>query len=135
MNRLTNWPRLFAEFLDSRRETHFAWGTHDCCIFAADAIQAISGVDLAERYRGYDSKEEARVILHAHGGVAGVTVLAEHLPEVAPKRAKRGDLVLIRGHFGDTLGVLGLNSYPVAPKRIGWRSVDRERILRAWSVG
>jgi len=72
----------------------FAWGERDCCLFCADLVLALTGVDYAARLRGaYHTRREAVLLLRAHGGMeAMVTAL------LGPARpgafARRGDLVL-----------------------------------------
>jgi len=53
---LPNWPTLLHKFLAERMNTPFVWGKHDCCLFACDAVLAMTGEDLAGDFRGkYDS--------------------------------------------------------------------------------
>ena len=52
MERLQDWPSRLAEFVESRRDVGFARGKADCCMLVADAVQAMTGVDYAARWRG-----------------------------------------------------------------------------------
>lgn len=138
IRRITNWPIALATFMESRKNTRFAWGKHDCCMFAADAIRTITGVDLAATYRGYDSKEACREIIELHGGMAGLmeSITAAHgLKECQIAFAKRGDLVLIDGSIGETIGIIALNSKPCAPARRGYTFADKADVIKAWSIG
>ena len=70
--RRQDWPTVLANMVAAAYCEPFAWGTHDCCIWAADVIQAMSEnhVDLAASYRGTYSDEAgaAAVISAATGG-------------------------------------------------------------------
>lgn len=70
MTRVEDWPERLAAFIEQRRKMPFAWGSNDCALFAADAVCAITGVDLGEPFRGrYD--DEASLRLHGlHGANA-----------------------------------------------------------------
>ena len=131
-SRLDNWPRLLGDFIESRRETPFAWGSNDCCLFASDAILAITGEDLAHTVRGtYQSALGAGRILKAAGGVSGL-VEASGLPEHALMLSQRGDLILAHMDGEETLGVCvgasvafaagaGLTFYPLSECSRSWR--------------
>jgi len=115
MTRLENWPTLLADYIESRRPTSFTWGENDCCMFAADGVKAVTGVDLAKGLRRYHTKIGAARILKQCGGVRGVP---SHVGLKAQPitMAKRGDPVLITMPEGDTLGLcLGARSAFVTP--------------------
>jgi len=40
---MADWPARLHQFLDTRQHTPFAWGYNDCCLFAAAAIEALTG--------------------------------------------------------------------------------------------
>lgn len=102
MNRIENWPTLLAEFIDSRRELPFAWGERDCCLFAADAVEVITGTDFAADYRStYDSALSAHRVIAAAGGVPALVPF----DEVEPSYAQRGDVVLLEQDGRDCLGI------------------------------
>lgn len=141
MRRFPNWTRALREFLESRRDVQFAWGTHDCCVFAADAVLAMTGIDLADSYRGYDTKEAAREIIRIHGGLEGLaeSIATRHgLAEILPGYAQRGDVVLVRGPLakitGPSLGVIGLDSRPTVVASRGFRYAPLAIAERAWGV-
>jgi len=135
--RYINWELKLSDFLESRRDVHFAWGTHDCCMFAADAVRAITGIDPAEEFRGYSTKDEIRELFAEIGGVDALVAHCMHdhgFQECAPGFAKRGDVLIINGPLGTTAGFVGMNGKPTAPKRIGYGQTNRNAAVRAWSV-
>ena len=65
MKRLEDWPERLAAFVEARRAMPFRWGQNDCALFAADAVAAVTGVDLAERWRGLWARMQARLFRRA----------------------------------------------------------------------
>jgi hypothetical protein len=62
--RLRDWQGRLARLFAERREASFEWGTHDCAMFAADAVLAVTGEDPAAEFRGkYKSESGAAKIL------------------------------------------------------------------------
>lgn len=99
--RLSNWPALFGAFIESRRSAPFAWGQHDCCLFACDGILAHSGLDPAAKlFRGkYRDALGAARLVRKHGGIEAIAtkVCSAHgWPALgSPLLAQRGDVVLL----------------------------------------
>lgn len=119
-----DWPERLFEFIESRRYMPFAWGSNDCALFAADALQIRCGIDFAERFRGkYTSELGAAKFIRKAGGMAG---FAYSLREKPQGLAQLGDVILAnmeeRETFGSVLrdgrwaapGVAGLVFRPVS---------------------
>jgi hypothetical protein len=90
--RRPDWrPRLVA-YLEGVRAQPFAFGQHDCALFAAGAVEAMTGVDLAEGYRGrYDSlKAGLKLVRGGH-----LALLRQSFDPIPPAFAGVGDLALI----------------------------------------
>ena len=103
--RRDNWPKLLAQFIEARRAQPFAWGSNDCCIFAADWVEICTGEDHAKAWRGrYTSALGAARVLDEAGGVEAL-VDALGLQRIAPKLAGRGDIVAQEAGRGMTLGI------------------------------
>lgn len=107
MTRLENWPTLLSLYVDSRRNEPFAWGSNDCCLFAADWVLIATGIDIAANYRGtYTGALGAQRIIFEAGGID--RLLEAHAPmlsRISPKFVGRGDLVLSKAENGPTLGI------------------------------
>lgn len=96
MVRLEGWPLLLSRFIRTRREMPFEWGKNDCLIYAADAVQTITGKDPAKQWRGYSTFEEAQTILKDNGGMeALITKAMGFPPHTVPLMARRGDVALL----------------------------------------
>lgn len=92
LQRFPDWrPRLVA-YLETVRARRFSYGQHDCALFAADAVQAMTGTDLAADFRGrYDSlKASLKLVRGGH-----LAILHQHFEAIPPAFAGVGDLALI----------------------------------------
>jgi hypothetical protein len=130
--RVNNWPRVLHEFVISRARTPFEWGKQDCCMFVADCVQALTGVDPAAAYRGtYTNEQEACAILDRLGGVEAIAE-ASGFKEVGLLYAQRGDVVSFQGPIEIALGICvgkwiyfpgetGLVQQPLSAGRRAWR--------------
>ncbi|WP_132314284.1 DUF6950 family protein [Martelella mediterranea] len=108
LKRFSDWrPRLFA-FTAGLKTLSFAWGHDDCAVaLAAGAIEAMTGTDPAEPYRGrYDDEDSARSLL-AEMGHSGLDDLARSmLPETHISMARVGDIAFLKE--GSEVGALGI---------------------------
>ncbi len=120
LTRLPGWQSALDRFLTAHRETRFQYGVWDCCLFACDAIEVMTGVDVAAQFRGrYHSRTEAQRAIRGYSGEASVRSVAERvtgayaMPQVDILRARRGDVVLIRRPRDYSLGIVALNGTDV----------------------
>lgn len=104
--RRDDWlPRLEALLAEAQTK-HFAWGQHDCCTFAMDAIEAITGENPLPELKGaYDSRFAGLRWL-SRKGFSSIedaldAVVGNRLP--GPRLAGRGDIVLVESM---TVGVV-----------------------------
>jgi len=130
--RLRDWPERLAALFVARAAQPFAWGHFDCCLFAADAVLAVTGHDPAADLRGtYATAAEAARVLERFGGVAGVAIA--RAGQVVPVAlAQPGDVGL--SHFDaerPTLAVWGGSAWHAAGS-VGIVPVPSETVVRAW---
>jgi hypothetical protein len=141
--------KTFDPFLRERAEMPFAWGTNDCALFAADAILANTGVDIADDFRGkYTTQLGAFQTIR---DVTGGTTVADAAAYCAnkhgltehkyPLMAKRGDLVVIQNGENLIAGVVHLNGHHViSVSETGLVRLPianhngKSNIVRAWSI-
>lgn len=90
-----DWQDRLNVYLDNCNGERFRWGSHDCLIFAAGAVKAMTGVDLSEGLNAYSDKYEAAQYLREHDyrTLAGA-VTAKLGKPVHPAMAGKGDIVL-----------------------------------------
>jgi hypothetical protein len=144
MTRHEHWDtQHFHEFLTERAHAPFAWGENDCALFAADAIQSFTGVDIAEDFRGKytDEASALETIKEITGGEtvadAAAWCAAKHeLPELAnPLFAQRGDLVILDAPSGHQIaGIVGLNGHAISVYDKGLFRLPITSVVRAWRV-
>lgn len=130
IERYLDWEQRLYQFIEGRRLRPFAWGQHDCALFAADAVQQMTGVDLAADYRGkYRTLKEARGL----GELADLVDRAGLSRKPNPRFAMRGDVVLMGGPR-PALGIC-LGQVFVAPGReqLAFESMCLPEIC--WRVG
>lgn len=131
--RLYDWQVRFAGLSLARLQTKFCWGSHDCCLWAADAVLAITGKDFASELRGtYDSAPSAASVLQRLGGVHSIASSALG-PPVTPMYATTGDILLVDIHKRDTLAVCNNGSILCAGAD-GLVSIDIQHAKFAWKV-
>lgn len=138
--RFEDWPQRLDDFLRAAQGRLFTWGEHDCALFAADAVLAITGEDHAAAFRGrYSTARGALRALKVYGqGTLEATVAARLGPVVInPRGLQRGDIAAFgdSGEFGCGLGVVDLSGrhfvalspvggpgrMPLASAVCGWR--------------
>lgn len=138
--------RAYHNFLLERIKMPFIWGSNDCALFAADGIQAITGVDIAAQFRGkyHDEASAMQAIKEICGGASVADAAAYCAQQHAlaewkmPLFAKRGDLVIVRlgdGSSNQIAGLVHLNGRHVVS--VGERGLLRlpiSNIVRSWHV-
>lgn len=140
--RIRGWESRLTKLHASRMRTLYAWGSHDCCMFGADSVREVIGVDFAAPFRDrYSTKEEAYALLKEIGcdGIGGLVSM--FLPEImiggmaAPALARRGDIILAPSPEGDFVAVVdGMTAIgPDFPR--GCAHVAMTCAVRAWRVG
>ncbi|HVY12233.1 MAG TPA: hypothetical protein VHB73_01555 [Alphaproteobacteria bacterium] len=131
------WTTQLSRFLKERAAMPFEWGVNDCLLFAADAVLAITGVDLAEDVRGgYDSEETADTLLSQYGGMeAAVTAAIGMEPHYNPLLAKRGDVALVEVLGNPALAIVDDSGarLAVARSRDGIQRLPLTAAKKIWS--
>jgi len=141
MRRMKDWTGRLALALREAQGRPFAWGGHDCCLFAADCVLAMTGFDAAHWFRGSYSTAlgAARKLKEYSGG--GVEQTMELIavgmgwPEIPPAFARRGDVALVAVDDGPGLGIIDtLGKVAVAVRPRGLARLPLREALRAWRV-
>lgn len=139
ITRRENWPDLLPAFIDRKRQERFAWGSNDCCLFAADWIQEATGVDPAAELRGtYSTGLGGLRLINEHGGMVGIMRhFAEPLGfcEIAAGAASRGDIIIRDCGLGDTAGiVIGASAAFVSKDGLIFANVNDDPSARFWKI-
>lgn len=134
--RLRDWPERLSMFHASVRDKPHAYGRHDCLLYPAGAVEAVTGVDLAAGHRGkYRSAAGASRYLRSIGFASAEALIDSLLPSRLVSFARRGDIVMgadgIPGVcLGERAAFVG-----VGEERAGLVTVATVECVRAWSVG
>lgn len=134
MPRLRTWQSALAAVFAARRRMPFQWGTHDCCMFPADCVLAVTGNDLAADLRGtYSTEAEADAVLQRLGGIVEIAI-ARLGPVVSTEQAQPGDVGLLIVPAGQrpSLAVYGGGGLWWAAAPRGLAPIWPEQIARAW---
>lgn len=101
-----DWHNRLIAVIRAAEKRPFLWGEHDCCLFAADCAEAMTGDNFADGWRGtYDSETGAKKALLGGGGSLE-KVLAKYLDEVPVKMAQRGDIAIVENAGTRCAGVI-----------------------------
>lgn len=130
--RLHDWSIQFEAFTRARRYMPFAWGTNDCCTFAADCAEALMGNPCAASLRGHSTAKQAYRSLKKHGGVAGIATAALGQP-VPILSAQVGDVVLSKAGKRDMLAICNGGNC-LAPSANGMVSLGMDTATMCWRV-
>lgn len=140
--RLRDWEARLSAFLADARAKPFAWGEHDCILFATAAAAAMTGDDKAAAYRGqYHDRKSAAAILKRLGQGTLLRTVNANFERCKPGFARRGDLVWFHGSVGVCVGgealFVGeerLARVDGAILRAGLIAVPRGLWAKAWRV-
>ena len=111
-------------------------------MFVADAIEAMTGTDIAADFRGqYRNRAQAVQVASRLGmgqsvqGIAECVAERAGMPEVRPLLAGRGDMMLIERARDYSMGLVALNGREILiAMRSGFAPIPMDRAVRAWKV-
>lgn len=129
--RHSTWEEALSNYLASKLHEPFAYGLNDCCMFAAGAVQAMTGVDPMAEFRGHyhDLRSSIKALKEIGAGDLEATIDGK-FPAVAIGYAQRGDLAFFDGSLGVIMG-----SFAWFASDDGLERVPRSLWDKTWSVG
>lgn len=92
--KLRDWKARLARYLDDVRTKPFAYGDHDCALFAAGAIEAQTGENPAKGY-DYSTLKGGLQALKANGHETHLDALKAITRPVERHYAQRGDIAVV----------------------------------------
>ena len=126
------WRERLDALIAARMPAPFAWGTHDCCLFAADAVLAQTGEDPAAEFRG--TYADARQALELLTELGGLTAVAGRAGEpVQALCAQVGDIGLVE-HDGRELLAVCAGPVWLVPAEQGLAALPIDAATSAWRV-
>lgn len=107
--RRPDWRGRLDLYVNEVRRLPFSPGTHDCALFVAGAIEAMTGEDPAAELRGrYRTLEEGLVLLQSQGFIDHVDAAAARFERIPREMAQIGDLAVVKAEAeGRALGLVG----------------------------
>jgi hypothetical protein len=141
MRRITGWEKKLDEAIATAENRRFKWGTFDCALFVCDCVLAMTGVDLAQDFRGtYQTGKEALKVIKAFAGssleaLAVKIAEANGISEIPVSFASRGDVVLIKQEKApDALGIVGTDARFACCASEGLAFIPISNWKRAWRI-
>ena len=127
--RLPDWKSRLIDHVGACAQLLFEYGTHDCALFAAGCVEAMTGVDHAAKWRGkYTTLKGGLTALKRAGFADHLAFAAAHFEEIAPAFAAPGDLAVLDGPEGAVLGVVqGEGVYVLSAERLGMLPLTHAR--------
>ena len=133
MMRTLGWEDRLGALVLERMQAPFAWGENDCCMWPADAVQAMKGIDVAEDVRGtYESARGATRVLVRLGGLPAA--LARTGTPIAPLCATVGDIGLVTAGGEMEVGGVCMGDHWLVVAKNGLGQVPLSAALQAWRV-
>ncbi|PYE89572.1 DUF6950 family protein [Phyllobacterium leguminum] len=97
MIRLSGWRPALHDYVLSVWRNSLIWGEYDCALFAADAIKAMTGEDIAAPYRGrYKTLIGGLRLLKKDGFANHAEFAASRFEEIHPSHAQIGDIAAVK---------------------------------------
>jgi hypothetical protein len=132
MTRFLDWQLRLESFAAARRAVPFTWGVNDCALFAADAVEAMTGVRHLQELR-HANVRQALATQRAAGGLAAIAsqALGASMP---PAFAAVGDVVLLANGKRPALAICNGTS-AIGPGPLGMVALPMAQAVAAWRVG
>lgn len=139
MIRFNDWQQKLDRFFASCSVTPFVWGKFDCCLFPADAIVEMTGVDIIPNFRGKYSTEDEALAIIDRAGFANSEDLGRSVAEkygmqlITMDNVAKGDVILMKLEICSWFGVW--NGWDISTVGTnGLVSFARKRGILAWRV-
>lgn len=135
--RRSDWYARLSAYVEVVRRKPFVYGKHDCALFAAGAVEAMTGVDPAANLRGkYKTLAGGLRRLKKLGFANHAELAASMFEEVHPSHAQIGDIASIDlGDGAIALGVVqGARIFVLRPDAQGMATVDLLTASKAFRV-
>lgn len=135
MTRLPDWRGRLDAVLHKLARTPFRWGENDCVSFSGRCHEAVTGINPVAEFLGrYDSKLGAAkaIVGYCNGDLeaAAVQMIGPYSTDAIPGD---GDIVLINGFYGPTIGVC-IDGKAVSVTEAGLMSVPLSYVKGVWCL-
>ncbi|MEL7167357.1 MAG: hypothetical protein AAGL96_17975 [Pseudomonadota bacterium] len=131
--RLPDWRLRLVSYLEDCARTAFAEGSHDCALFLAGGVEAMTGVDYAADFRGrYQTMKAGLKLLRRAGFKDHVALAFHHLHKKPIAFANEGDGAVVETDGTSALGIVqGARIYVLCESGLGNVPLtDAQSVLR-----
>lgn len=105
--RLYDWEARLSAYISKVASTPFEYGVHDCALFAAGGVEALTGENPAAKFVGkYHGRASGRALTRGAGFADHVAFAESLFPRVGLASAMPGDLAVIDTRSGPALGIV-----------------------------
>ena len=96
---IDDWQEALTKYLVSVRFERFRWGRHDCCTFARDALEAMTGRQV--ELPNYSTATEAESAM----GANGASTVSEWVTSIlgSPVAPEEGSIVQLKPEYGSPI--------------------------------
>lgn len=130
-------PDWQLKFADATREAHskrFKWGEHDCCLWVADCVLAITGKDFAVTWRGkYSDEQGAYELIKSGESLTKMVSSVLGLEPVHPNFGNVGDVALVFTGGKEALAICNGSSVLI-PSRTRMVSLPMTSVKKIWKI-
>ena len=133
MHKLPDWETRLSAVVTQALPRPFEWGVNDCCLWAADCVQAQTGADPAADLRGtYSDARGALALVQRLGGMRAIgDMTGSPIPALM---ATHGDIGLVRHEDHDLLALCNCTHW-LAVGPYGLVVLPLTLAVHAWRVG
>lgn len=132
--RLTDWQLRFSDATREAHDKRFKWGEHDCCLWVANCVLAITGIDYAESWRGkYSDESGAYALIKKGESLTKMVTSVLKTEAINPNYANVGDVVLIVTGGKEALAICNGASVLI-PSRTRMVSLPMSSAKKVWKI-
>lgn len=136
MKRQPDWRSKLGTYLNSVMEKPFNKTDHNCALFVADTTLAMTGIDLAEPYRGkFKTYKQGLEIMRENGYDDPYDMIEKQFTKIPVDVAKVGDIVLIRDKGIKKICGICVGHFALALFKDGICRVEIQDCYEAYAVG
>ena len=134
--RFEDWPQRLSAHFEEWKQRPFEQGVTDCGHFAADAVVAVTGVDVYQAFRGKYSTPLGYAKILKKLKFNSISAFCDsHAECVSVLFARRGDIVLRFEGENEALGVCDGSHSMFLDNNGGLVKVPTDSCVFAWRIG
>ncbi|MCP4307794.1 MAG: hypothetical protein GY788_23555 [bacterium] len=133
MGRIVGWASRLSRVIERHNDLPFQYGTSDCYLLAADAVEAVTGERIFADSRRYKTETGAAKLIRRKGFETIADAFDSLFEEIPPAWAGRGDIGVV-DQDGDICGGVFTQLGFVARGKEQLLTLPRSDVIKAWRV-